>query len=122
LLPQLWSRSRLVAGCEVRFTISNVHVIDAAGSSGIEWVAFKYSIDDETEGEPYFIDPYEYSADFTLTSGGPSGDGWDAYYSGSLTISIFDGWNPRPNFGPEDFVIHLYVRAYDNAGNDGVDP
>jgi hypothetical protein len=102
----------------VTFTITNVHVTDPPGSSAIDWVAFKYYVEDE-DGSPDYIEPYEYSGPFTLVSGGPGGGGWDGYYSGSLEISIYPGWNPIPNDGPDDFVIHLYVKARDRAGNEG---
>jgi hypothetical protein len=110
-----------ITGCSVTFTIEDVHVTDAAGSSGIEWVKFKYYIDDGPAGTTY-VERYEYSDPFEMVSGGPEGDGWDAYYSGSLSIEIFEGWNPTPNFGPDDFVIHLYIKAHDGDGNEDVLP
>jgi hypothetical protein len=108
-----------IPGCRVTFTIDDVHVTDAAGSSGNECVKFKYYFDDVT-GDPDYVEPYQYSDAFVLVSGGVEGDGWDAYYSGSLRIEIFEGWNPTPNFGPNDFVIHLYIKAHDGDGNEGV--
>jgi hypothetical protein len=101
-----------IAGCSVTFTIEDVHVTDAAGSSGIEWVKFKYRID------PYVPD-LTYSDPFTLTGGGPVGGGWDGYYSGTLTLDIYPGWVALPNDGG-DFHIELWVKARDNAGNENV--
>jgi hypothetical protein len=108
-----------IAGCSVTFSIEDVHVTDAAGSSGIEWVKFKYYVDDES-GEPDYVEPYAFSDPFEMVSGGPEGDGWDAYYSGSMTLSISEGWVGTVNEGPDDFVIHLYVKAHDNDGNEDV--
>jgi hypothetical protein len=106
--------------CSVTFYINNLHVTDPIGSSGIEWVRFKYYIDDE-DGPPYYVAPYAYSDDFTLTSGGATAGGWDAYYSGLLTIEIDYGWDTYQNYGPDnDFIIHLYVKAHDNGGNEAV--
>ncbi len=102
-----------IAACSVTFTIDNVHVTDASPSSGIEWVKFKYLV-------PGYVDVLTYSDPFTLDSGGATGGGWNGIYSGSLTIDIFPGWVGVDNPGPEDFEIHLWVRASDSDGNEDV--
>jgi hypothetical protein len=107
-----------IPSCSVSFSIYNVHVTDAAGSSGIEWVRFKYDI--VSDGDRYYVPPYAYSADFNMSDGGAVDSAWDAHYYGYLTISIFPGWNSLLNYGPDDFHIHLWVKAHDNAGNEGV--
>ncbi len=40
-------------------------------------------------------------------------------YRLTFSMAVSSGWNPTPNFGPDDFVIHLYIKAHDGDGNEG---
>jgi hypothetical protein len=52
----------------------------------------------------------------TKTSGGESGGGWDALYSGTITFQIDKGWVPT-----EDFEVELSASATDKGGNSTAD-
>jgi len=99
--------------CEISWTIDDLRVTDAAPSSGIAWVKFKYEV-------PGYVS-LTYLNELTLACGGPSGGGWDACYDGTSTaIEIEQGWagDSTPNLGPSDFEVKLYVRVVDLAGHE----
>ena len=64
-------------------TISNLHVVDPGPSSGLDWAKLKYQI----QGSSKYV-----KKKLSLSSGGWSGDAWDAYYAGSIAVSWSDGW------------------------------
>jgi hypothetical protein len=104
-----------VGSCEVSWDVDDLHVIDDAPSSGIEWVKFKYEV-------PGYLGP-TYLNELTLDCGGASGGGWDACYDGtSDVIEIEDGWigEPPSNPGPSDFEVIIYAKAHDVAGHEDV--
>ena len=63
--------------------ISNLHVVDPGPSSGMDWVKLK----DQIQGSSKDV-----KKEVSLTSGGWSGDAWDAYYAGSISVSWSEGW------------------------------
>jgi hypothetical protein len=98
-------------GCEVTFSMDNLHVTDSSPSSGMDFVGFKYRI-------PEYIDDLTLGPAFDKDSGGWDGDSWDATYSGSLTIEVYPGWCGEDS--EDDIEIELWVKAYDNEGNEKV--
>jgi hypothetical protein len=103
------------ASCSRVFSVSNARITDAAPSSGINYVKLKYKVYDNAEAMVYA--GYIYSAPFSICSGGPTGGGWDACYSGSMTISIFPGFSAKPDYtGPGPFKIKVWLIIEDNTG------
>lgn len=98
-------------GCDVTFTMDNLRVTDSAPSSGMDYVGFKYRI-------PGYYDDLTLGPEFNKDSGGWDGDAWDATYSGSLTIEVFPGWCGSDT--GDDIEIQLWVKAFDNEGNEAV--
>jgi hypothetical protein len=114
--PVIGGYASLVAdtsvSCEITWTIDDLNITDAAPSSGIDWVKFKYEV-------PGYLG-LTYLDELSLDCGGWVGGGWDACYDGSTTVEIEDKWDgdPPSNTGPSDFEIKLYIRVYDVAGNE----
>lgn len=112
-----------ISPCEVQVYVTDAQVTDAAPSSGIKWVKMKYKVfDAATENTLYA--GYIYSNPLTMCSGGPTGGGWDACYSGpdpnppALTIKIFNGFSSKSNLtDPAGFAIKLWLITEDNMGN-----
>lgn len=103
------------ASCSKVLTVSNARITDAAPSSGIKYVKLKYKVYDNAEATLYA--GYIYSAPFSICSGGPTGGGWDACYSGSMTISISPGFSAQPDYtGPGPFKIKVWLLTEDNVG------
>jgi len=103
-------------GCSVEWTIENLEVFDPAPSSGIEWVELKYEVEDYTG--------LIYSGNLTETCGDFDVDGnWVGCFAGSHELEIYDGWDGEEDHGPNegpDFQIHLWAKAHDNEGNEGL--
>jgi hypothetical protein len=100
--------------CELH--VSNVHITDAIGSSGIDGsqVGIKYN---PGTGLVYL-------GGMTLVSGGLQGDtSWDGYYEGDFTLTGVEiSYVPGGRMAlaaPLFHFVHLniYVYAYDNEGN-----
>lgn len=112
-----------VSPCEVQVYLTSARVTDAAPSSGIKWVKFKYKVWDAAT-ESILFAGYIMSNPLTKCSGGPTGGGgWDACYSGpdpnppAFTIKIYNGFSSQPDFtDPAGFVIKLWLLTEDNVG------
>ena len=103
------------ASCNALLTVVNARITDAAFSSGIKYVKLKYKVYDNAETTIYA--GYIYSAPFSLSSGGPTGGGWDGYYDGSMTITIFPGFSAQLDYlGPGPFRIKVWLITEDNVG------
>jgi len=97
-------------------TVTNVHITDAIGSSGI---------DDNDVGIKY--DPgsgYIFLGGMTHTGGFQADTSWDATYSGTFTLTGVDvSYAPGSRMAlaaplPTSSVhLNIYVYAYDNDGN-----
>ena len=75
----------------------------------------KYKVYDNAESTVYA--GYIYSAPFSISSGGPTGGGWDAFYDGSMTVSISPGFSAKPDYtGPGPFKIKVWLIIEDNVG------
>jgi hypothetical protein len=104
-----------VSTCHVDVYVNNAQVKDAAPSSGINWVKLKYKVYDISGTTNYT--GYTFSSPLTLCSGGPSGGGWDACYSGpDPTPGFAVKIDPGSNLGPGDFLIKIYLLAEDGIG------
>ena len=86
-----------MSGCMI--DISNQRITDPVPSSGIAQVRLKYT--DPNSGSFVFGSP------LGLTSGGPTGGGWDGIYAGSI---IFTGFSPPAS-------TNLWIQADDTTGN-----
>lgn len=94
--------------CEPTIFVTDLHLVDPAPSYGMKTVVLRYRI-------------VGFTVDFIVssmskTSGGESGGGWDALYSGSITFQIDKGWVPT-----EDFEVELSASATDKGDNSTAD-
>ncbi|MFQ5921559.1 MAG: hypothetical protein ACE5M4_01840 [Anaerolineales bacterium] len=94
--------------CEPKISVTDLHLVDPAPSYGMKSVVLRYRI-------------VGFTVDFIVssmskTSGGESGGGWDALYSGSITFQIDKGWVPT-----EDFEVELSASATDKGDNSTAD-
>jgi hypothetical protein len=90
--------------CEPTVSVIDLHIVDPAPSYGMKSVVLKYRVVDFTVD---FI-----VSSMSITSGGESGGGWDAFYAGSITFQIDKGWVPT-----EDFRVELFASATDKGNN-----
>ncbi|MCK5054569.1 MAG: hypothetical protein KAR65_09830 [Anaerolineales bacterium] len=103
------------ASCNAVLTVVNARITDAALSSGIKYVKLKYKVFNDNESTIYA--GYIYSAPFSLSSGGPTGGGWDGCYDGSMTITISPGFSALSDYpGPGPFRIKVWLITEDNVG------
>ncbi len=94
--------------CEPTVSVTDLHLVDPAPSYGMNSVVLRYRIIGFTVD---FI-----VSSMTKTSGGESGGGWDALYSGTINFQIDKGWVPT-----EDFEVELSASATDKGGNSTAD-
>lgn len=102
------------ASCSLTLSVANANITDAAPSSGIKTVKLKYKVYD---GDDNYYAGYFFSP-LSLCSGGPTaGGGWDACYTGGITISVSPGLAGPTNYsGLNPFKLQVWLIAEDHAG------
>jgi hypothetical protein len=92
--------------CAPKVIVTNLRVIDAPPSYGMQWVKLKYQVVDYSGF--IFSDP------LAKVSGGAVDGGWDAIYQGEITFEIDTDWDePESGF----FTVEFYAKVLDFGDN-----